>query len=361
LVQIPGQGWVNAGADTLSALAGNGVDVSALAQATGIINLPAVFIILLITFILVIGIKESSRVNNIIVYIKVAVVLLFVALGFKYIKPENWSPFIPQNLGGFGQFGWSGILRGAGVVFFAYIGFDSVSTVAQEAKKPQRDMPIGILVSLVVCTILYVLVALVLTGIVKYNFLNVADPIAVGVNAMKDFGWLHPVIKLGAIAGLSSVVLVLLLGQPRIFFSMSVDGLLPAVFHRVHKKFQTPHITTIATALVAVTLAGFLPIGVLGEMVSIGTLMAFMIVCIGVWRLRHTQPDRKRPFRTPWMPFVPVMGILIALLQMLALPMMTWVRLIAWMALGFAIYFLYGIRHSNLHKNTVLTPDEIKY
>ncbi|MDR1123761.1 MAG: amino acid permease [Elusimicrobiota bacterium] len=352
LVQIPGQGWAAAGANTLAELAGKGIDVSTLAQATGIINLPAVFIILFITLILVIGIKESSKVNNIIVYIKVAVVLLFVALGFKYIKPENWTPFIPQNLGSFGQFGWSGILRGAGVVFFAYIGFDAVSTVAQEAKKPQRDMPVGILVSLVVCTILYVLVALVLTGVVKYNFLNVADPIAVGVNAMEGFGWLHPVIKLGAIAGLSSVVLVLLLGQPRILFSMAVDGLLPRVFRSVHKKFHTPHITTMATAFTAIVLAGFLPIGILGEMVSIGTLMAFMIVCIGVWRLRHTQPDRKRPFKTPWMPFVPIMGILIALIQMLALPLMTWVRLILWMLLGFAIYFLYGVKHSNLHKNS---------
>lgn len=352
LIQIPQQGWVTVAADTASALAAKGIDMASLPQATGLFNLPAMFIIATLTLILVKGIKESSKFNNLIVYIKVAVVLLFIALGIKYIKPENWTPFIPQNLGGFGQFGWSGILRGAGVVFFAYIGFDAVSTAAQEAKNPQKDMPIGILLSLVVCTILYIAVALVLTGIVKYTFLNVPDPIAVGVDAMgKSLLWLRPIIKLGAIAGLSSVVLVLLFGQPRIFFAMANDGLLPPVFRKVHKKYQTPHVTTIVTGIIAMLLAGFLPIGILGEMVSIGTLLAFTLVCLGIWRLRYTQPARPRPFKTPLVPFVPIMGILICLIQMTSLPFMTWLRLLVWMAIGIGIYFAYGIKHSTQHAN----------
>ncbi len=352
LVQLPHQGWISVGADTASALAAQGIDMAMLPHAVGIINLPAVFIIGLLTALLVLGIKESSRLNNVIVFLKVGVVLLFVLLGIKYIKAENLTPFIPQNSGGFGNFGWSGIMRGAGVVFFAYIGFDAVSTAAQEAKNPQRDMPLGILVSLVVCTILYIAVALVLTGIVKYTFLNVPDPIAVGVDAMgSSLLWLRPIIKLGAIAGLSSVVLVLLLGQPRIFFAMAKDGLLPPVFRKVHKKYQTPHVTTIVTGIIAMILAGFLPIGILGEMVSIGTLLAFTLVCLGIWRLRHTQPDRPRPFKTPLVPFVPIMGVIICLVQMTSLPLMTWLRLLIWMAIGIGVYFAYGIKHSTQHAN----------
>lgn len=358
LVEIPHQGWTAVGAETASALAAKGIDISALPHTTGMFNLPAMLIIAVLTALLIVGIKQSSKLNNIIVYIKVAVVLLFIGLGIKYIKPENWTPFIPQNLGGFGEFGWSGILRGAGVVFFAYIGFDAVSTTAQEAKNPQRDMPLGILFSLVICTILYIAVALVLTGIVKYTFLHVPDPIAVGVDAMGGtFGWLRPIIKFGAIAGLSSVVLVLLLGQPRIFFAMAKDGLLPPVFHKVHKKYQTPHVTTMATGVIAMILAGFLPIGILGEMVSIGTLLAFMLVCIGIWRMRHTQPDRPRPFRTPWVPFVPIMGVLISVIQMASLPLMTWLRLLIWMAIGLAVYFVYGIHHSTQHSDVAEPAD----
>jgi APA family basic amino acid/polyamine antiporter len=285
------------------------------------------------------------------VIVKVAVIILFIAIGIAFVQAGNWHPFIPENTGEWGHFGWSGILRGAGVIFFAYIGFDAVSTAAQEAKNPQRDMPIGILGSLSVSTVLYILVAIVLTGIVSYTTLNVSDPVAVGVNAMgKGMFWLRPIVKIAAIAGLSSVILVMLLGQPRIFYAMSKDGLLPPVFSRVHPKFKTPYVSTILTGLVAIVLAGVLPISVLGELVSIGTLLAFAIVCVSIVVLRKTRPDLERPFRTPWVPVIPVLGALICIVQMAALPMDTWLRLILWMALGFVIYFTYGIRHSKQRK-----------
>ncbi|MFA5162329.1 MAG: amino acid permease [Elusimicrobiales bacterium] len=349
LVQAPGQGWVILSREAASALAAKGLDVAALPHCMGIINLPAMLGIAAVTALLVVGIKESAKFNSVIVGIKVAVVLMFIAFGFKFINPANWSPFIPPNAGPFGEFGWSGILRGAGVIFFAYIGFDAVSTTAQETKNPQRDMPIGILGSLAACTVLYILVALTLTGIVSYKLLNVPDPMAVGVDAAgQGLMWLRPFVKLGAVAGLSSVMLVLLLGQPRIFFSMSNDGLLPPVFRKVHPKFRTPHITTMVTGALAALLAGLLPIGILGEMVSIGTLLAFAIVCAGIWILRRTQPERARPFKTPLVPFVPVMGVLISLGQMASLPWQTWVRLVVWMILGIVIYAAYGMKNSAL-------------
>lgn len=317
----------------------------------GIVNLPAVLLVLCLTALLVVGIKESAKFNNIIVYVKVAIVLLVIAFGIKYINTANWTPFIPPNTGKFGHFGWSGILRGAGVIFFAYIGFDAVSTAAQEAKNPQRDLPIGILGSLVVCTILYIVMALVMTGMAHYTELNVPHPVFVAIQkAGPALAWLGFLVNIGAIAGLSSVVLVMLMGQPRIFYSMSRDGLLPAVFGKVHPKFRTPYIATIITGLVAAVVAGIFPIGLLGELVSIGTLLAFVIVCGGILVLRHTQPDLPRPFRTPWVPLVPILGILICGYMMYGLPQDTWIRLIVWMALGLAIYFLYGIRHSALNK-----------
>jgi basic amino acid/polyamine antiporter, APA family len=274
---------------------------------------------------------------------------MFICIGFMFINRANWHPFIPKNTGEWGHFGWSGILRGSAVIFFAYIGFDAVSTAAQEAKNPQRDMPIGILGSLGISTVLYILVALVLTGIVSYTFLNVADPIAVGVNAMgKGLFWLRPIIKIAAIAGLSSVILVMMMGQPRIFYSMSKDGLLPPVFSRVHPKFKTPYISTIITGCVAVVLAGILPIRILGELVSIGTLLAFAIVSVGIIVLRYKKPDIHRPFRTPLVPVIPALGAGICLLQMYSLPLDTWLRLVIWMAIGFLIYFTYGISHSHL-------------
>jgi len=314
-----------------------------------VINFPAVFIVAIITTLLVVGIKESANFNNVIVITKVCVVLLFIAFGIKFVHPENWVPFIPPNDGAFGHYGWSGILRGAGVIFFAYIGFDAISTAAQEAKNPQKDMPIGILGSLAVCSVLYVLVALVLTGIVKYDKLLVPDPMAVGVDtAGAGLFWLRPIIKLGAIAGLSSVILVMLMGQPRVFYAMAKDGLLPEGFAAVHPRFRTHYVTTILTGVVAAAFAGFFPIGILGEMVSIGTLFAFAIVCAGIIILRRTQPDAHRPFRTPFVPWVPALGVVTAVGQMAGLPLGTWLRLIIWMAIGLGVYWRYGRHHSKL-------------
>ncbi len=315
-----------------------------------VLNVPAMVIVGLISTLLVIGIKESSRFNNVIVVIKVTVVLAFIAFGMSFINRENWEPFVPAQTGP-GAFGWSGILRAAGVIFFAYIGFDAVSTAAQETKNPQRDMPIGILVSLAICTVLYIAVSLVLTGIVKYTELNVPDPIAVGINAAgPGLLWLRPFVKIGAIAGLSSVILVMLMGQPRIFYTMSKDGLLPPIFSAVHPKFKTPWLATIVTGAVAMVCAGLLPIGLLGQLVSIGTLLAFAIVCAGILVLRRTDPDIPRPFRTPWVPVVPLLGVGFCLYLMSGLPLDTWARLIVWMVIGIAIYALYGRKHSKLNK-----------
>jgi APA family basic amino acid/polyamine antiporter len=319
--------------------------------ATGaFLNLPAMAIVGIMTWLLVIGIRESANINNVIVVIKVIVILLFIILGWNYINPENWVPFIPENTGTFGEYGWSGVVRAAGIIFFAYIGFDAVSTAAQEAVNPQKDMPFGILGSLVVCTILYILVGLVMTGIVPYLQLNNPAPIAVAIDATGDgLAWLRPIIKIGALAGLSSVILVMLMGQPRIFFSMSKDGLLPKSFGKVHPKYKTPYITTILTGAVAMLVAGIFPIGLLGELVSIGTLLAFVIVCGGVLVLRYKQPNINRPFKTPLFPLVPILGILSSLALMYFLPIDTWIRLIVWMALGVIIYFGYSRKHSKVN------------
>jgi len=352
MVNIPNIGWQQVTSNLVTNLHLQGIDVTSLPHVTAILNLPAMFIVAVLTLLLVIGIRESANFNNVMVITKVSVIILFIAIGFAFIKTGNWHPFIPKNTGVWGHFGWSGILRGAGVIFFAYIGFDAVSTAAQEAKNPQKHMPIGILGSLSISTVLYILVALVLTGIVSYTALNVADPVAVGVNAMGNgLFWLRPIVKIAAIAGLSSVILVMLMGQPRIFYSMSKDGLLPPVFSRVHSKFRTPYISTLLTGSVALILAGILPISILGELVSIGTLLAFVIVCISILVLRKTSPGLKRPFRTPFVPYVPILGALICFVQMAALPFETWLRLIIWMGIGFIIYFTYGIRKSNLRKS----------
>jgi len=322
-------------------------------HSTGaIINFPAVFVVGLMTTLLVIGIKESAKFNNVIVLIKVAVILLFIGFGISHINVGNWHPFVPENMGGFGHFGWSGVLTGGAVVFFAYIGFDAVSTASQEAINPKRDMPIGILVSLVVCTILYIAVSLVLTGIVNYKELNVSAPIAVAIDtAGKSLYWLRPIIKVGAIAGLSSVVLVLMMGQSRIFYSMAHDGLLWKSFAKTHPKYQTPHVTTIVTGCFSGLFAGLFPIGLLGELVSIGTLLAFVIVSIGIIILRKSEPDAPRAFRTPWVPFVPILGAIVSLMLMLSLPKDTWYRLIGWMLIGFVIYFTYGRKHSHVRQS----------
>jgi APA family basic amino acid/polyamine antiporter len=314
---------------------------------TGIINLPAIVIIAILTTLLVLGTKESARLNNIMVAVKLVVVVAFIALGVFFIKPANWHPFIPPNTGEFGNFGMSGILRGSAVVFFAFIGFDAVSTAAQEAKKPQRDMPIGILGSLVICTILYILVAGVLTGLVPYGELNVPDPIAKGVDAI-GLTWFSVLIKIGALTGLTTVILVLLYGQSRIFFTMSQDGLLPRLFARVHPRLQTPHLSQIMIGTIVAIVAALTPISVLGEMVSIGTLFAFILVCGAVIYLRRSDSDASRPFRVPGVPIVPVLGILFCLLLMAGLPLVTWVRLVVWLIIGLVIYVSYGRNHSKL-------------
>jgi APA family basic amino acid/polyamine antiporter len=311
------------------------------------LNLPAVFIILLVTILLFVGIRESANVNTAIVFTKIGVIVTFILVGAAYIQRANWHPFVPPNSGQFGHFGWSGVLRGAAVVFVAYIGFDAVSTAAQETRNPQRDMPIGIIGSLVICSLLYVLVAIVLTGIVPYATLNVPDPIAVGIDATKVF-WLRPVVKVGAIAGLSSVILVMMLGQSRVFWAMAEDGLLPAWFAKVHPRLRTPYVTTAVTGTVVGISGGLLPIDVLAEMVSIGTLLAFVLVCAGTWVMRHTRPSIVRPFKTPWVPIVPIVGMGSCLYLMLGLPAATWLRLIVWMFIGLTLYFAYGRQHSKV-------------
>ena len=311
----------------------------------GIFNVPAAFVVLLVAALLMIGIRQSAGTNTALVLIKSLVLVLFIALCWSYIRRENLTPFIPPNDGSFGHFGWSGVLRGAGVMFFAYIGFDAVSTTAQEAKNPQRDMPIGILGSLAICTVLYILVAIVLLGIVSYHRLNVADPLAVGIDAT-GLKWFSPVIKVSALFGLFSTMLVQLLAQTRIFFSMSRDGLLPGLFGVVHPRFRTPYLSTILTGVIIAFAAGLLPIGLLGQLVSIGTLLAFVLVCIGVVMLRRTAPNLERPFRTPFVPTVPILGAVICLAQMIGLPLQTWIRLLIWLVTGLVIYFAYSRRRA---------------
>jgi APA family basic amino acid/polyamine antiporter len=311
----------------------------------GIFNLPAAAIVLLVTALLVIGIRQSANTNTALVVLKTAVLILFVVLGAAYVRRENLVPFIPPNTGEFGHFGVSGVFRGAAIMFFAYVGFDAVSTAAQEARNPQRDMPIGILVSLFICTVIYIAVAIVLIGIVPYRRLNVADPIAIGIDAT-GLTWFSPVVKVSALFGLFSTILVQLLGQTRIFFSMSRDGLLPPLFGKVHPRFRTPHLSTLLTGSAMAIAAGLLPLGVLSQLVSIGSLLAFLLVCIGVLLLRKTAPAVERPFRVPWVPWVPILGGVSCLAQMVSLPWSTWERLLVWLVLGWAIYFLYSRRHA---------------
>jgi len=311
--------------------------------AHGVFNLPATVVVVLVSALLVVGIRQSAGTNTVLVLIKSLVLVLFVGVGISFVQRENLTPFIPPNDGAFGHFGWSGVLRGAGVMFFAYIGFDAVSTAAQEAKNPQRDMPIGILGSLAICTVIYIAVALVLLGIVSYRKLNVADPLAVGIDAT-GLRWFSPIVKASALFGLFSTMLVQMLAQTRIFYSMSRDRLLPPVFGAVHPRFRTPYLSTIITGSVIAIAAGLLPIDVLGQLVSIGTLLAFVLVCIGIILLRRTAPEIPRPFRTPLVPVVPTLGAVICLAQMVGLPLQTWVRLLTWLVVGLLIYFGYSRR-----------------
>lgn len=314
----------------------------------GILNIPAMLIIIALSVLLMVGIQESSRVNSVIVVIKVAVVLIFIAVGYKYINWNNYQPFIPDNTGTFGEYGWSGIMRAAGLIFFAYIGFDVVSTAAQEARAPQKDMVTGIIGSLAICTILYIAFAFVLVGMVNYaQMRGDPAPVATAIN-MTAYPWLQIMIKLGIVCGFTSVILVLLLGQSRVFYAMSRDGLLPAIFSEIHPKWRTPWKSNIIFMILVSLMAGLFPISKLGNMVSIGTLLAFIIVCIGVIVLRKTQPNIPRPYRVPWVPLFPVLGIVVCLALMTSLDHATWLRLIVWLGIGIAIYFIYGRHHSKL-------------
>jgi APA family basic amino acid/polyamine antiporter len=318
-------------------------------QWTGaIVNLPAVLIILVITVILVVGIRESASVNSFIVLVKTGVLVVFVMAGILFVRRANWHPFIPPNTGTFGEYGWSGVLRGAGLVFFAFIGFDAVSTAAQEAKRPQTDMPIGILGSLAICTVLYCLVSFVLTGLIPYRELNVPSPVVTVVSRVPALAWFRPVVTIGAVLGLSSTILVMLLGQSRVFYSMARDGLMGPWAGRVHPRFRTPFLSSIYTGLAVALFAGLFPIQILGQLVNIGTFLAFVLVCGGVWVLRHTRPELERPFRTPFVPFVPIVGMASCLGLMLTLPLDTWLRLLVWLLIGLGFYFGYGRTHSTL-------------
>lgn len=331
----------------------------------GIINLPAIFIIMLMSMLLIKGTKESATVNAVIVTLKVTVVLVFIILGWQYINESNYNPYIPDNTGTFGDYGFSGIIRAAAIVFFAYIGFDAVSTAAQEAKNPKRDMPIGILGSLVICTVLYILFAHVMTGVTNYENFKGQDgiaPVALAIDHMgsagangviqPDYPWLNRAIVVAILAGYSSVILVMLMGQSRVFYSMSKDGLIPRIFSTVNPKTQTPAKSNLLFMLFVSTFAAFVPARVVGEMTSIGTLFAFILVCIGIWVMRRKMPELPRAFKTPLVPFVPIMGIVTCLFMMVFLPADTWIRLILWMLIGLDIYLVYGAKHSHLGNGT---------
>ncbi len=342
-VAVGGSGYAT------SLMAGAGIIIPAAfinppGTSGGRVNLPAMIIVLLVSVLLIIGVRESARVNTVIVAIKLGVILLFLYLAFGHIRPVNWVPFMP--------FGWSGVLTGAAIVFFAYIGFDAVSTAAEEVKNPQRDVPLGILSSLAIATVLYIAVSAVLTGIVPYTlFAGTSAPVAFALEQI-GISWGSALISVGAICGITSVIIVLLYGQTRIFFAMSRDGLLPGIFRQIHPVYRTPAKVTILVGAVIALIAGFLPLTAIAELVNIGTLAAFMIVSLGMIVLRHTQPSLPRPFRCPFVPFVPVFCILSCGLLIVALPLVTHLRFVLWLAVGLVIYVLYSRHHSRIEEDT---------
>lgn len=342
----------------------------------GIINLPAIFIVVLVSLILIKGTSESAFVNGLIVILKVSIVLIFIFVGFKYIKPENLTPLIPENKGQLGEFGWSGVIRAAAVVFFAYIGFDAVSTAAQETKNPKKSMPIGIMGSLLICTVLYIIFAYVMVGVVHYTKFAAGGasdhlaPVAIAIENMGEivngkvipaYPWLNTAIIVAILLGYSSVILVMLMGQSRVFYSMSKDGLLPKVFSEVHPNFRTPFKSNLFFMVFVSLFAAFIPGRVVGEMTSIGTLFAFILVCIGVLVMRKTQTNAPRGFKTPLVPLIPVLGVLICFGMMAFLPFDTWIRLVAWMMIGLDVYLFRGIRNSFLGKENKTTNDPKNY
>ncbi|SER06967.1 amino acid permease [Pedobacter rhizosphaerae] len=316
----------------------------------GIMNIPAALVVVLMTAILIRGTKGSAIVNGIIVFLKVGVVLVFIALGWKYIDPANYHPYIPENTGTFGHFGWSGVLRGAGLVFFVFIGFDAVAASAQETKNPARDLPIGIIGSLLVCTVLFGLFGHVMTGLANYKeFANSGAPVAIAIQKT-PYGWMSQAIILAILIGYTSVILIDLMAQSRMFYSISKDGLLPKIFSEVHPKFKTPWKSNVMLCIFIALFAAFVPINVVGEMTSIGTLLAFLMVCVGILILRKTNPDAKRPFKVPLVPLIPILGILTCVAMMVFLPWETWLRLAVWLIIGLAIYYAYGKKNSKLRK-----------
>ena len=322
---------------------------NALVATGDYVNLPAVAIVLLLTWLCYVGIRESTGTNTFMVILKVALILLVIGVGWHYVNPALWHPFIPENAGP-GKFGWSGVLRGASMVFFAYIGFETTSTLAQESKNPQRDLPIGTLASLAICTVLYIGMAAVLTGLLSYDQLGTSEPVVTAIKAHAELGWLRLVVEIGALIGLSSVILCMVIAQPRIFMIMGRDGMLPKVFAKIHPKYHTPHINTLVTGFGIAALAAVFPLDLLGDLVSTGTLIAFAAVCIGVLILRRTQPDAPRTFRVPWAPLGCTLGVL-SCVTLLAPILVNWLNLalmLAWTLIGLIIYAGYGYRHSRL-------------
>ncbi|HEY5807363.1 MAG TPA: amino acid permease, partial [Povalibacter sp.] len=326
------------------------IEDGSLGFTGAIVNLPAVLVVIALGWVCYVGVKESATLNSVMVWIKVAVIVVFILAGISYIDTANWQPFIPENTGHFGKFGWSGVFQGAAIIFFSYVGFDTASTAAREARNPQRDVPLGIIAALIISTVLYIGMAAVMTGLVPYTQLDVAAPVAVALDAHPQMAWLGFLVEIGAIIGMTSVILMSLLGQPRIFLAMADDGLLPPSMKKVHPKYRTPHVATAIAVVIAALFAGLFPLNVLGELISVGILLAFTVVCIGVLVLRYTKPDQPRPFRVPAAPLTCTLGALICLLLSgtLFLQEGTTLRVLIWSVLGFVIYGFYGYRHSKL-------------